>query len=70
MRLAIHDQRVDAAPDIVDDGVAGDVDPSGLGIDLGFADRTAIGKDRIVNFIAGNDGEPALQPKGALPPDY
>jgi hypothetical protein len=35
-----------ATPDIVDDGVAGDVDPAGLGIDLDLAHGTAIGKQQ------------------------
>jgi hypothetical protein len=57
----MHNQRVDAPPDIVDDGVARDVDPAGLGIDLDLAHSTTIGKDRIVHFIVGDDRKLALQ---------
>ncbi len=39
MRLAVDDQRIDAAADIVDRGIAGDRRPAGLGIDLDLADR-------------------------------
>ena len=61
MGLAVHDQRVDAASDIVDDGIAGNVDPAGLGIDLDLADGTAIGKDRIVHLVVGDDRELVIQ---------
>src|SRR5437764_6561783 len=61
MGLAMHDQRVDAPPDIADDGVARDVDPAGLGIDLDLAHSTTIGKDRIVHLIVGDDRKLALQ---------
>jgi len=59
----VHDQRIDAAPDIIHNGIAADLDPAGLGIDLDFAHRTAIGKHRIVHFVVGYDGKFALQPK-------
>src|SRR3954467_11695850 len=61
MGLAMYDQRVDAPPDIVDDGVARDVNPAGLGIDLDLAHSTTIGKDRIVHLIVGDDRKLALQ---------
>src|SRR6266436_6494542 len=61
MALSMHDQRVDAAPDIVDDGIAGGLDPARLRINLYLADRTAIGEDRVVHLIVGDDCEPALQ---------
>src|ERR1700730_7889735 len=42
IRLAVQDQRVDGAADIVDCRVAGDLDPPGLGIDLDLADVKAM----------------------------
>jgi hypothetical protein len=42
MGLAMHDQRVDAAPDIVDDGIAGDVDPTGFRTPLRLQHLSAI----------------------------
>jgi hypothetical protein len=42
MGLAMHDQRVDAAPDIVDDGIAGDVDPAGFKTPLRLQHLSAI----------------------------
>ena len=40
--LAVHDQRVDRAAEIVDRAVAHDLDYAGLGIDLDLADVAAI----------------------------
>ena len=46
MRLAVQDQRIDRAADIVDRGVARELDHAGLGIDLDLADMRAGGKAR------------------------
>ena len=59
----MHDHRVDAAPDIVNHSIAGDLDPASLGIHLGLANRTAIRKDRVVHFIVGDDGKSAIHTK-------
>jgi len=34
MRLAVHDHRVDRAPDIVDGGITHNLNRAGVGIDL------------------------------------
>ena len=67
-----NDQRVDAAPDIVDRGIAGEREPAGLGIDLDLAHRAAIGEDRIVHFVVGRtagrppcSGDSAACPRAA-----
>ena len=39
--LAVQDQRIDGAADVVDRGVAHDLDVAGVGIDLDLADRAA-----------------------------
>ncbi len=44
MRLAVQDQRVDGAADVVDGGVADDLDGAGLGVDLDFADVKPVRK--------------------------
>ena len=44
MRLAMQDHRVDRAPDVVDSGVADDIDSTGFRIDLDLADLRAVGK--------------------------
>src|ERR1700738_1959731 len=55
MGLPVHDQGVDAAPDVVDNRIAGDLHQSGFGIDLDLATRAAIRKDRIVHLVVGRD---------------
>ena len=57
MGLAMDDQRVDAAADVVDRGVAGDRDMAGLGIDLDLADRAAVREHRLVHLVVGGGGE-------------
>ena len=57
MGLPVHDQRIDAAADIVDHRIAGDLDHTGFGIDLDLADRTAVRKYRIVHLVVGCDCE-------------
>ena len=56
--LAVHDQRVDRPPDIVDRGVAEDLDRPGLGVDLDLADVAAVGKDRGVHLVVRDRGKP------------
>ena len=60
MALPVHDQRVDAAPDIVDRGIARDLDGAGLGIDLDLADRAAVREDRVVHLVVGGERELAI----------
>ena len=59
--LAVHDQRIDAAADIVDAGVAGDLDPAGVGVDLDLADRRAVGKHRLVHLVVGDHRNAVLE---------
>ena len=61
MGLAVHDQRIDAAADVVDRGVARELDDAGVGIDLDLADRAAVRKHRIVHLVVGGDGEAVLE---------
>src|SRR5205807_6062993 len=42
--LAFEQERVDGAPEIVDDGIALDYDAAGIGIDLDLGDLAAVGK--------------------------
>ena len=60
MGLAVHDQRIDAAADVVDRGVARDRDVAGVGIDLDLADRAAVRKHRLVHLVVGGGGEAVL----------
>ena len=55
--LAVDDQRVDAAADVVDAGVAREREAAGFRIDLDFAHRAAVGEHRIVHLVVGDDGE-------------
>ena len=61
VRLAVDDQRVDAASDVVDRGESGDLDRARFGIDLALADRASVREDRVVHLVVGDDGEPARQ---------
>src|SRR5207244_8438256 len=49
--LALHDHRVDRAPDIIDRAVAHQLDCAGVGIDLDLADMTAIGEGGEVHRL-------------------
>ena len=42
MGLAVRDQWVDSAPDIIGGGVAGDLDDAGLGVDFDLADVKSV----------------------------
>ena len=57
MGLAVHDHRVDRAADIVDRGVADDLDRTGLGIDLDFAALRAVWKTRDWQGLVGYRGQ-------------
>ena len=60
MGLAVHDQGIDAAADVVDRGVAGDRHRAGIGIDLHFANGGAVGKHRLVHLVVGDDRNAVL----------
>src|SRR6516162_2575699 len=67
MGLAVHDQRIDATSDVVNARVARELDVSGLGIDLDFADRATIRKYRVVHLVVGRGVDAAREPRqGAL----
>ena len=68
MGLAVDDQRVDAAADVVDAGVTRDRNFAGVGIDLDLADRGAVGEYRLVHLVVGDDREAVLQRAGQLVP--
>ena len=53
MGLAVHDHRVDGAPDIVDRRIADDLDRTGLGIDLDLADLGTVRKTRDWQGLVG-----------------
>ena len=57
MDLPVDNHRIDRAADIVDGGIADDLDDTGLRVDLDFTDMAAIGKageiDGLVAF--GNE---------------
>ena len=61
MGLAVQDHRVDRATDIVDRGIADDLDGTGLGIDLDLADLRAVGKTGDGERLVGDAGERPLQ---------
>ena len=44
MDLAFHEQRIDHPADVVDDGVADDLQHAGVLVDLDLADLAAVGK--------------------------
>ena len=60
MRLAMQDHRVDRAADIVDRGVADDLDRAGLGVDLDLADLRAVGE--------AGDRKRLVRDRGERPP--
>ena len=62
--LAVDDQRIDAAPDVVDRGVARDLDRAGVGIDLDLADRAAVRKHRLVHLVVGHHRDAVLEVVG------
>jgi hypothetical protein len=54
MSLAVHDQRVDAAADIVDDRIARDLDHAGFGVDLDLTDGAAVWENGLVHLVVGS----------------
>src|SRR6478672_835677 len=44
MDLALEQERIDGAPEIVDDGIALDYDATSIGIDLDLGDMAAVGE--------------------------
>ena len=61
MDLAVHDQRIDRAPDIVDSRVAHDFDEPGSGIDLNLADMAAVREAREIHGLVAFARERAAQ---------
>src|SRR4029450_14056642 len=59
--LAITDQRCDAAADIVDRRVAGELHAAGLGVDLDLAYGATVWEHRIVHLIVGHNGNAVLE---------
>src|SRR5215470_15415437 len=59
--LAVHDQRVDGAPDIVDRGVAHDLYHPGIGVHLDLADVTTIGETGEVHGLVAFGSERSAQ---------
>ncbi len=61
MCLAVQDQRVDGTADIIDRGIADDLDGTRIGIDLDLADLRAVGKARDREGLVGNAGKRPLR---------
>ena len=51
MGLAVNDKWIDTAAHVVDRGVAGEFQRSGVGINFDFANSATIGEYRIVHFV-------------------
>ena len=66
MDLAMHDQRIDRAPDIIDGVVAHDFDDAGVGVDLDLADVAAIGETCEVDCLVAFGTERAAQLLGQI----
>src|ERR1700738_1255023 len=61
MALPVHEQWIDTASDIIDAGVAHDLDLSGIRIYFNLADGTAVRKHRHVHLVIFHDSEPVLE---------
>jgi hypothetical protein len=61
MGLAVQDQRVDGASDIVDGGVAGNLDGAGLRVDLDFTDMKPVREGGDLARDLARAGECAAQ---------
>src|SRR6266480_3639953 len=59
--LPIYEEWIDAAANIVDTGVAHDLDLAGIGIYLNLANGTAVRKYRYVHLVIFHDGEAVLE---------
>src|SRR5262245_36551455 len=55
MRLTVDDERVDAAPDIVNRRIPGQAYIAGFRIDLDLANRASVRKYRLVHLVVGDD---------------
>src|SRR6516164_6222283 len=62
MDLALEQERVDGAAEIVDDGIALDYDAAGIGIDLNLGDVAAIGESLSWRYAMMRRIEPRLHP--------
>src|SRR5258707_13206273 len=60
MDLALEQERVDGAAEIVDDGVALDYDAAGMGIDLDLGDVAAVGEGLSWRYAVMRRVEPRL----------
>src|SRR5262249_50201460 len=63
MDLALEQERVDGAAEIVDDGVALDYDGAGIGIDLDLDDVAAVGERLSWRYAVMLRVEPRLHPR-------
>src|SRR5262245_4000308 len=61
MRLAMKNQRIDGAADVIDTAVARDLDLPGVGINFDLAGGAAVRKHRLVHLVLGRDREAVLQ---------
>src|SRR5215831_17738316 len=61
MDLPVHNQRVDRAADIIDRGIAHDLDDAGVGVDLDFANMAAIREAREIDGLVAFGGEQSVQ---------
>ncbi len=59
--LAVHDERIDAAADVVDRCIPRDRHMARVGVDLYLADRAAVRKYRIVHLVVGGGAKPVLE---------
>src|SRR5262245_30176928 len=60
MDLALKQERVDGAAEIVDDGIALDYDAAGIGIDLDLGDVAAVGEGLSWRYAVMRRVEPRL----------
>ncbi len=68
MGLAVQDERVDRAPDIVDRGVADEIDRAGIGIDFDLADLRAVGEARERDGLVRHRAQRPLQIRRQIRP--
>jgi len=61
MRLAIDNEGIDAAPNVVDRGIADEAETATFRVNLDFANRAPIREHRIIHFIVGNNDKPVGQ---------
>src|SRR6516164_6066882 len=62
MDLALEQERVDGAAEIVDDGVALDYDDAGIGINLDLGDVAAVGEGLSWRYAVMRRVQPRLHP--------